>query len=57
LWDDDHNGSADVGSTIQLSAATDFIILGALPLGILRGERELESATRACGELEKSNRH
>ena len=29
LWDDDHNGSADVGSTSSISARTDFIIPGA----------------------------
>ena len=33
LWDDEHNGSADVRSAIQYIAATDFIILGVRPLG------------------------
>ena len=29
MWDDDHKGSAEVGATISISAATDFIIRGA----------------------------
>jgi hypothetical protein len=29
LWDDDHNGSADVGPTIQYFSSNGFIIRGA----------------------------